>query len=213
VYSNLKGEITVAYDNDDPELLTITPSEIPIDSLAPALAEYETAISTVMSVPSKSDLVLTNVYEALNEKYNLNITNKEFTDFVSTITDKTKFESSIEKVIGGKIISQVCNRVTLKSIVSAGALIEKSLDIIEKQSTTINSTSAELIIMITKIFEWIEKLDDLKDKYESEGPDKTLERVLETKDGEGSGKAIGDAGSEAKNSAKIIKEILEGLKS
>jgi hypothetical protein len=198
------------YTNEDPEVLTIDYSEIPIDSLVPAISEYDNAISTVLNVPSKSDLVLSNVYEAINQKYNLNITNKEFTDFVSTIADKSKFESSVESILGSKVISNVCSRVTLKSIVTAGALIEKSLELIEKQSANTTSTSAELIVMITKIFEWIEQLNVLKDKYESDDPDRNLERTIESMGGIiNSESSTGSSTSSDAN--KVIKDILKGL--
>jgi hypothetical protein len=199
------------YSDEDPELLTIDAIDIPVDSLAPSLNNYENALSTVMSVPSKTDIVLSNVYDALNQKYNLNITNKEFTDFISTVIDKSKFETSIENIVGSKVITNVCDRVVLKSIITAGALIEKSLEVIEKQSATINTTSAELIIMISKIFEWVEQLDALRDKYETEDPDKSLSRVIETKENEINGNVVSGNSESSKNATKLIKDILDQL--
>lgn len=166
------------YSNNDPEALSIVPSELDSNTFVATLDQYSQSIANLVdNNPSNTDKYLIDIYDDMNKKYNLNIGYDSFRDFITTIGDKDKLTAKFEQILGGKILESVTRRVILKIGITVGNLIERSLTLMEKQSENSYEVTAELVIYIDKAMQWVKELQKMEEKYGVGDADKLLTKT------------------------------------
>jgi hypothetical protein len=165
------------YNDINPEQLTINPVELDSNTFVATIDNYSKQITDYTQRPSNSDKTLITVYEEMNKKYNLNIDYTNFKDFLTSIADKDKLTSAFEDILGSKVISEVSKRVKLKAIVTVGNLIEKALDLMDRQVETAYEPSFDLVVYIDKVMQWVDQLATFEENNKLGDPDRMLRKT------------------------------------
>jgi len=104
------------------------------------------------------------IFEEYNKKYNTNLTYDNFKSAIQFASLATKEERDIKRVINSEIVSQVTEYIIIKGILVAAKIIDNQINHIQSKAYN-QSLTIEAVTMITSIFNWVEKLEVIKEKY------------------------------------------------
>jgi len=193
---------------DGDEYLTYDASECDISELRAEVSRLDTEISSQLTdvTPSVSETSLQSIYSAISAKYNLDIGYKDFRDFIRTVADESKLNVAMNEALGAKVVAAITQRTQLKLIISMSYLIDRSLDLIEKESRNTQILSPELVGMIDRTISWFQTLDQIKSNIDISDPDRMMEKLIEKEQG------VATKTNERNTDISIIKQIAEQIK-
>jgi len=129
--------------------------------------------------------ILRDSFNELVERNNIDVEFKDFNSIVTNLADYTEKDSEFNRIYVSKMMNAVTDAAKLKSTIALGFLTDKALNLTMKIAQDPNVDSLGTIIAsIREIYEWLDKLQGLRDKYYVAGSDKMLE-IMSEKDQEG----------------------------
>jgi Ca2+-binding EF-hand superfamily protein len=129
-------------------------------------------------VPAESlDTSITNVLNQYNDKYGTAFKYQDFKDSLLSAANITANEKEIRRVINSEIITNIADIITTKSILVISKVISDQLDRISK-ITEKSGLSGEIVSMVSEMFGWVEKLEEIKKKYQLFDVDSKIKDLL-----------------------------------
>lgn len=151
-------------------------------SFSPTSNTSITEADTSKMVPMESlDTTVTNIFQQYNEKFGVKLKYEDFRDAIVTITNVNYNEREIRRIINSEIITNVTDILTTKSILIMSKVISDQLDKIDKLSCS-GGLTGEIISMISEMFGWIEKLEEIKKRYRLFDVDSKIKDLLRGED-------------------------------
>lgn len=182
-----------------------------VDDLRHEIKLLDTQVSSQLSdsrnvTPTLAEQGLREIYNAISSKYGVDLEYKEFRDFISSVADETKLTTAMNEALGSKVITSLTQRTQMKLMITMSYLVDKSLQLIEKETNTVNALTPELIGMIDKTVQWYQTLQQIKNEVHLGDPDKTMEILVE------SSSDSTNKTTKAGTDLALIKQIAEDIK-
>lgn len=162
------------------EYLTYDATDCDKDTLRNELLKLDNDISSTSNItPSVAETGLQEIYDAISKKYGLDIGYKDFRSFIKTVADEDKLNMAMNEALGSKVVTAIAQRTQLKLIISMSYLIDRSLDLIEKEAKNSALITPELVGMIDRTIQWFQTLSDIKNSMHISDPDRTMSNLVE----------------------------------
>lgn len=194
------------YDILDKEL-----APFPKKSYGEHLSPYDTE---EIQSPEIRDIINKSFGE-LGDKHNLSISFKDFTEIASHIGTYTEKDSEFAKLYVSKMINAVSDVARTKATISLGFLTDRALTLAMERAKDPNIQDlTEIVTVIREIYDWLDKLQTLRDKYNIVGSDKLLQQMSEDaqKDNKNrlSANALNDIIAQINKNARESREVKDG---
>lgn len=130
------------------------------------------------SFEEKPEEQVHSAIDDLISKYNLPMKNysvKEVLENIDKIdTDDTSFD-----LVASKIVQDYVGRVALRGIVTEASLVNKIFELMDR--TTIDDLSSDSLLILSKAFEYQDKLFAVLDRYKKTGLTESLKHAADIK--------------------------------
>lgn len=125
--------------------------------------------------------VLKSSYTEIVKKHNLNIDYKDFGEVMEHLANYSDKDSEFNRLYVSKMINAVTDVAKVKSTVALGHLTDKALQLVMKVANDPNIDSLPTIIAsIKEIYDWLDKLENLRNKYFVAGSDKLISMMSDS---------------------------------
>ena len=147
----------------------------------------------------QSDLIsqLEPALKAYKEKYGIDFNYDTFKDTLQFALTANKKDRDLKRLVDSDLVSNICEIMTIKSILVASYVINTQLVSIQDSCHT-NTITLEAMSMIDKIFSWMDKLTQLKEAYKQYDIDKKIDQIK--------GSSL-DGSDDYKNNMKLIEAL------
>ena len=192
---NTKGRSNIIKEHDEDNPLV--PYEAKFDSMN---REFDETIDQIENPEIRK--VLKDSFNDLVARNNINVEFKDFNSIVTHLADYTDKDSEFNRIYVSKMMNAVTDAAKLKSTIALGFLTDKALNLTMKVAQDPNVDSLGTIIAsIREIYDWLDKLQGLRDKYYVAGSDKMLKTMSDDH----------QSGEGAKLSADSINEMVRRI--
>lgn len=124
--------------------------------------------------------IINSSFGELGGKHNLSVSFKDFTEIASHIGEYSEKDSEFAKLYVSKMINAVSDVARTKATISLGFLTDRALTLAMERAKDPNIQDlGEIVAVIREIYDWLDKLQNLRDKYNIVGSDKLLEQMSE----------------------------------
>jgi len=148
---------------------------------APRINDYlESEYDTGQLKTTEIKDIISSSFDELGGKHNLSVSFKDFTEIASHIGDYSEKDSEFAKLYVSKMINAVSDVARTKATISLGFLTDRALTLAMERAKDPNIQDlGEIVAVIREIYDWLDKLQNLRDKYNIVGSDKLLEQMSE----------------------------------
>jgi len=108
-----------------------------------------------------ADRTLSRIIEGYNEVYGTNFSIESIQGFLNSIPELSKTDVKALEILSKDISYKVALIMKMKAIVTNAILIDRALELIKDESKEMPLNEI-LVGMITQIFKWIERIEQLK---------------------------------------------------
>ena len=124
--------------------------------------------------------IIESSFNELSDKYKLPINFKDIGEITKHLGDYSEKESEFAKLYVSKLINAVTDAARVKAVLALGYLTDRSIQLAMMRAQDPNiSDLGEMVAVIREIQDWLNKLQDLRDRYNIVGSDKLLTQMSE----------------------------------
>ena len=127
----------------------------------------------------ESEKEVNGAIDKLTEKFNLPLKNLSVKDVLANIDEINTDDSSFD-LVASKIVTDYVSRVALRGVITEANMINKVFELMDR--TTINDINGDSLLMVSKAFEYQDKLFQILDRYKKAGVNSSLKHIAENKD-------------------------------
>ena len=138
-----------------------------------------TSVSVIADEQPKSEEQVQTAIEKLSKKYGLDLNNVSIKDTLDNI-DNIDADDDSFSLISSKIVNDYVGKVALKAVISETNMIDKVLTLMD--NTSIQSLNADSLLILSKVFEYQDRLFSIIDRYKKTGVEKSLKHLKESKE-------------------------------
>ena len=138
-----------------------------------------TSVSVIADEQPKSEEQVQDAITKLSKKYNLDLNNVSVKNVLDNIDNIDADDGSFD-LLASKIVSDYVGKVALKAVISETNMINKVLMIMD--NTPIERLDADSLLILSKVFEYQDRLFSILDRYKKTGVEKSLKHLKESKE-------------------------------
>lgn len=153
----------------------------------------------------KSEEQIESAFSKLSKKYGLDLENISVKDVLDNV-DKIETDDSSFDLVASKIVTDYVGRVALKGIITEARMLEKVFALMD--NVTFHSCSGDDLLVLSKAFEYQDKLFSIIDRYKKAGVSTSLKHIAE-----GKKKSQEDEEKKVTLSHAELREIVDALRS
>jgi len=112
-----------------------------------------------------------------NNKYGSNLTFDSINSYLEFSIAANKDQQKVKELITNELISNTSTYIIIKSILVVASLIDKFLDNIQRKQYT-DDVNDILLFSIDRIFSYVEKFEEIKERYKIHDLDGAISRVV-----------------------------------
>jgi hypothetical protein len=120
-----------------------------------------------------------------NEKYGTSLKYDSFQEYLSFSALANSEDLAVKELVTNELLTQTANYVIVKSILVSAHLIDKLLVNLQKQMYNEEVTEVT-VVTLDKIFAWITRFEEIKEKYKIHDINKAVSRASSTDKGSSS---------------------------
>lgn len=122
--------------------------------------------------------IIEDSFNELGGKHNISVNFKDFTEIASHLGEYSDKDSEFAKLYVSKMINAVTDVAKTKATISLGYLTDRALTLAMQRAQDPNINDlGEIVAVIREIYDWLDKLQDLRDKYNIVGADKLMTKM------------------------------------
>jgi hypothetical protein len=140
-----------------------------------SISKEDTDLIKPNKVTDELDVSITNVLNSYNDKYGTKFKYEDFKTSIITATNINSNEKEIRRIINSEIINNATDILVTKSILVISKVISDQLDRIPKMALELDG---ETVSIISEIFGWIDKLEEIKKRYQLFDVDSKIKDML-----------------------------------
>ena len=142
-------------------------------------AENSLAFLDKVDDPEMRDM-LQESFTELVQKNKLPIKYKDFDEVIKHVADYSEADSTFNKLYVSKMINAITDIAKVKSMITLGQLTNRALAVFQKAADDPSLDSLEVMVSsIREIYEWMDKLENLRQKYYQVGTDRQIALMSE----------------------------------
>lgn len=198
-----------------------TMQDEPLDDLKKDLITLDQSVSNDLLVKyngkaSTSELAIRDIYKRFSESLGIKIGYTNFKDCVEHIAENNKVQRDILEAVNAKIAIDITQRAYAKLFITFNTLIDRATTMILKatERCEVEDFSPELIGMCDRCVQWMNQIDELRDKATSKisDPDKSIAKIIEKMQNQMGISGIKDMSSKPKHySPQMVDDLLESI--
>ncbi|MCQ2209184.1 MAG: hypothetical protein MJZ34_02720 [Paludibacteraceae bacterium] len=143
------------------------------------VSDYDEFDTDSLQSPELKEIIEKS-FNDLGDKHHISVNFKDFTDIAGHLGEYSEKDSQFAKLYVSKMINAVADAANTKAAISLGFLTDRALTLAMKRAQDPNINDlGEIVAVIREIYDWLNKLQDLRDKYNIVGSDKLMSKMSE----------------------------------
>lgn len=123
------------------------------------------------------DKLLEDSLQAYNQKYGLNLTPETLKEHIQMASFLNKKDKGALELVQQGIVSNSAEFLYFKSLMTLYKMIDHTLNNV-LQSEMMQDVSMDTLVLVDRVFSWIQQLEGMKEKYKIYDFDASMKRIL-----------------------------------
>lgn len=134
-------------------------------------------LNTAASSDQDVDKLLEDSLQAYNDKYGLSLSPETLKEHIQMASFLNKKDKGALELVQQGIVANSAEYLAFKAILTLYKMIDQTLSNV-MQSEMMQDVSMESVVLVDKVFSWVQQLEEMKEKYKIYDFDSSMKRIL-----------------------------------